>query len=305
MERIPYLSNFMSEKGCIIPENFQSSKILDIKNMKKMCKTFNKGVIEYKKSQSFCIEVPSPISMANYEFIENYIYCKIFKRIRNFNKNKPGFSDTVYGEILNKGVQRILEKFCLKNNDTLFDMGSGIGLLLLQASATTNVGKVVGIELVKEEYDFSVQLKDVFMHVMKFGNFKFQENIEFINGNFFENDNVTKICSEASAVFIHDISFQPDTLNRIRSDIFYNLRNQVKLITVQDHYGRFRLTPSKIYSIEAILTNRDKINIGRHLSYCSKEQFLHYYEINRTQLNQYKEKLRIVDERRRTRNKIK
>uniref|UniRef100_A0A0N5C654 Histone-lysine N-methyltransferase, H3 lysine-79 specific n=1 Tax=Strongyloides papillosus TaxID=174720 RepID=A0A0N5C654_STREA len=253
--------------------------------MQNLFKTFNKSVRKFRKSQSFYTVTPSSISMESYEFIENYIYAKIFKQRTDPNKKRQGFYDKVYGKILNRGGQEILKKFSLKTSDTLFDLGSGIGLIILQAATTTDVGKVVGIELVKEVYDISINLKNMFIHVMKFGNFKFQKNFEIINDDFLVNSNVVKICSKGSAIFINDKIFQPPTLNQIRDVLFYNLRNGVKKITVQNYKGRYSSRISRINNVVAILSKNKILDIGRTLSYGYNVGILHYYEIYHTKLN--------------------
>jgi riboflavin synthase len=58
-----------------------------------------------------------------------------------------GQGASAYGEILPGSAARLLGWLALTEDDVLYDLGSGVGKLVLQAACTTPVGRAVGVEL--------------------------------------------------------------------------------------------------------------------------------------------------------------
>jgi len=92
-------------------------------------------------------------------------------------QNFPGI---VYGEITNKGSDKLIEIFKsnLTKSDIFYDLGSGEGQLAIKIACKTNVKKVIGIELHKERFNIAVKR-------LKTSN---TNKVFFINKNFLDVD---------------------------------------------------------------------------------------------------------------------
>lgn len=63
---------------------------------------------------------------------------------RQFNGNLA----STYGELTPLGVQRLLKCLQFKENDVFYDLGSGVGKVVLQVAMAVSIQKCVGVELV-------------------------------------------------------------------------------------------------------------------------------------------------------------
>ena len=79
---------------------------------------------------------------------------------RQLNKYKP-FSREVYGETNASLVQHIIETQEVTETDTFFDLGSGIGQVVLQAAATTGC-RAFGVELMDVPAQYAAALQVAF-----------------------------------------------------------------------------------------------------------------------------------------------
>lgn len=90
------------------------------------------------------------------------------------------FPGSVYGEITNKGTDKLIDIFKsnLTESDIFYDLGSGKGKLAIDIASKTSVKKVFGIELHKERFNESINsLKDLNI-----------DNVSFINKDFLDVD---------------------------------------------------------------------------------------------------------------------
>jgi hypothetical protein len=62
-------------------------------------------------------------------------------------KVRHSSSSSLYGEITFTGLQKLIDYLKLGPRDVFFDLGSGVGKVILQIGMTTRVKKAVGIEL--------------------------------------------------------------------------------------------------------------------------------------------------------------
>lgn len=62
----------------------------------------------------------------------------------------------VYGELTWPGVERLAKALELGENDVFYDLGSGVGKVVIQVAMTVPVKKSIGIELTKTRYQGSV-----------------------------------------------------------------------------------------------------------------------------------------------------
>lgn len=118
-----------------------------------------------------------------------------------FKKN--GYAKT-YGELTLKGLKKLMRKIKTKNK-VFVDMGSGNGSVVINMVKTyPDIKKVIGIELNKERYDYSV--KRVKNELKK----SQQKKVELIYGDFFGDDIDYK---NVDFVYISNLCFS-DIINR-------------------------------------------------------------------------------------------
>ena len=66
-------------------------------------------------------------------------------------------SSPVYGEIMPAATAQLLEHLRLGSHDVLYDLGSGVGKLVLHAAMRCRLRQAVGIELVKPRHRMAEQ----------------------------------------------------------------------------------------------------------------------------------------------------
>tara|TARA_Y100000385_G_scaffold287717_1_gene352555 strand:+ start:1474 stop:2046 length:573 start_codon:yes stop_codon:yes gene_type:complete len=121
-----------------------------------------------------------------------------FKNKTHFNKKKVGKS--TYGEITQIGTNNIVEKFkdYFNTNTVFYDLGSGLGKMVIHIGVEYGVKKSIGIEYSKERYEGALFLKESFA--------KEHNNIEFHCGNYILHD-----LSDATVIYLDNTCF-PDEI---------------------------------------------------------------------------------------------
>lgn len=61
-------------------------------------------------------------------------------------------SSSLYGEITFGSLDKVIQYLKLNKDDVFFDLGSGVGKVVMQVAMTTPVKKVVGVELSNSRY---------------------------------------------------------------------------------------------------------------------------------------------------------
>ena len=136
------------------------------------------------------------------EKLLNELY-KTFPCVNKTNISKNIGSST-YGEITKSGTEKLLEVFHdYFNSNTIFcDIGSGSGKMVLHIGLVTNIKKSIGIELSKERYNQSVNLKEKYAPNAK--------HIEFHNNKFQSMD-----LKDVTVVYVDNTAFQPPVNNQL------------------------------------------------------------------------------------------
>ncbi|MEM9454246.1 MAG: hypothetical protein AAGF11_08715 [Myxococcota bacterium] len=69
-------------------------------------------------------------------------------------------SSATYGEIMPTATAQLLEHLNLRSDDSFYDLGSGIGKVVLQVAMTVPVARCVGIELMGRRYRIAQRMRD-------------------------------------------------------------------------------------------------------------------------------------------------
>ena len=154
------------------------------------------------------------------------------KHIKRVYKGMDGYEDdekheqyvTTYGEMTLKGIEQLVKLFektqpintYSNNQQTFYDLGSGIGKNVMMVASLVPGIKSKGIELVKERHNKAM----IAYHALKH---KSKTNIEFICGSFFDYN-----ISDAAWIFISNLCFTYE----INKKLTEQLENQVKQNTL-------------------------------------------------------------------------
>ena len=128
-------------------------------------------------------------------------YSSQFRNKTEFDENKVGKS--TYGEITQIGTDNIVKKFknYFNSNTVFYDLGSGLGKMVIHIGLEYNIKKSVGIEYSKERHKGAIHLKKKYA--------KDSNNIKLICGNFLKNN-----ISDATVIYIDNTSFQMRCLKK-------------------------------------------------------------------------------------------
>lgn len=113
-------------------------------------------------------------------------------------------SSPVYGEITQKGTDMLVEKFKdhFNDNTIFYDLGSGLGKMVIHIGLQYGVKKSIGIEYSKERNNGAQHLKNTYA--------KENDNIILIQGDILDND-----LSDATIVYVDNTVFPNDIMEKI------------------------------------------------------------------------------------------
>ena len=119
-----------------------------------------------------------------------------------FDLKKVG--EPLYGELTQKGTNMIIEYFKeYFNEDTVFyDLGSGLGKMVLHIGIQCKIKKSIGIEYSKERHQGAIDLQEKYA--------KGYNNISFLNKPLQEQD-----ISDATIVYMDDTAYPDEILNQV------------------------------------------------------------------------------------------
>ena len=144
------------------------------------------------------------------------------KEEEEFIKNTG--NDSTYGEITYEGVEKLIKKFNLKKEDCFYDLGCGIGKMVIQIYLTTPAKKSCGIELSSSRTNKAKQIK---RHLKQESKIDQERQLKFIEG-----DILNASLEDASAIFISSLCFSDDLMEKITNKLS-RLKNGLKIATSQ------------------------------------------------------------------------
>ena len=139
----------------------------------------------------------------------------------------------VYGEINHQSLTNLITYLKLTKNDVFYDLGSGVGKVVLHTALCAPVKKAVGIELSKTRHHDALQALANAKSLIN----KPIEKCSFINA-----DLMTVDLSNATVIYTCSTAF---SLGFMKSVVQYlsTLPQEFRLVTLQDlpHNGPFKL----------------------------------------------------------------
>lgn len=119
-----------------------------------------------------------------------------------------------YGEVLYPSIHKLLSELAFTQQDIFYDLGSGIGKVVLHVYLQTSVKEAYGIELLPGLHERATLAAQQVEH--DFQNYVPGKKLEFLLGDFLEID-----FQKATIVFINSICFGQDLLLKLGHIINY------------------------------------------------------------------------------------
>lgn len=160
---------------------------------------------QIKQTQSFADNLLSPQNVIKliYEEINEG---EIHRTEAEFIMDEGGAP--VYGEITFQGATQLLETLQLTEKDVFYDLGSGLGKLVIQCYLTTRVQQAFGVELSKTRYQ---RAQRALSRMKRADMLDPLRHIKFINNNIVQMD-----LNNATVVFTCSTCFSSELLNLLK-----------------------------------------------------------------------------------------
>lgn len=130
-----------------------------------------------------------------------------------------------YGEITFEGAKKLAQILDITENDVFYDLGCGVGKLVMQVYLTTPVKKSMGIELSKTRIDGA---KKALKELKERG--KIEKGRKLI---FKEGDIVKANIKDATAVFISSLCFSDELMQKL-TDKLAKLKKGLRVATSRE-----------------------------------------------------------------------
>lgn len=135
---------------------------------------------------------------------------------------KSGGNPT-YGEILPSSLAQLIQKLNLTKNDTLFDLGSGVGKVCIQV-ALTSLANAVGIELSSTRHKLAQKMKE---KLIETGILTDTNKLQFMEGNIAEID-----LSKGTVFFMCSTCFSDELMKELAHK-FEKISHPIKIATLR------------------------------------------------------------------------
>lgn len=133
-------------------------------------------------------------------------------------------STETYGEIMPTATQRLLEYLELRERDVFYDLGSGMGRLVLHAASFAPLRRVVGIELSQTRYETARAM----LREARKDDLILARQCSFRNEDF-----MRARLSDATVVYTCSTAFPPELMRRLARKLRGHPR-PLRFVTLQD-----------------------------------------------------------------------
>ncbi|MBF0206011.1 MAG: hypothetical protein HQK53_03900 [Oligoflexia bacterium] len=161
--------------------------------------------------------------------------------------------NVIYGEITYNGAITLFEKLNIKGNDVFYDIGSGVGKLVLQAYLTTPAKKSVGIELVGSR---AKKAETVYQQLMNQGILSKAGNKEL---KYVEADVITSDLSDATTIFWANLTWEEGVIDKVVQKLSSSVKHPLLIVSHKslDNYPNMKL--KEAFTVECTWTSRSNV----------------------------------------------
>ncbi|PIC21749.1 hypothetical protein B9Z55_026472 [Caenorhabditis nigoni] len=139
---------------------------------------------------------------------------------RVLKKHYKSFSNETYGATTTQQMKHLLDQLGVKEDDVIFDLGSGIGQLVTFTASYANVAKVYGIETCALPAAIAAKISENFQRLMNFFG-KVSSPFKLIKGDFLTAENSELIKKEATIIFMNNLRFDNDLMDDLKEILHF------------------------------------------------------------------------------------
>jgi len=130
----------------------------------------------------------------------------------------------IYGEITYASLTKLFNYLEISENDIVYDLGSGVGKVVIYTALCTKVGRAIGIELSESRHRDAVKALSEAQQI----NNKLLGRCEFIN-----DDLTTVDLSRASVIYTCSTAFSLGFMKKVTARLS-TLSHEFRLVTLQE-----------------------------------------------------------------------
>lgn len=131
---------------------------------------------------------------------------------------------STYGEITFQGVDTLLTKLKLTNNDVFYDLGCGVGKMVVQVYLGSPVKKSVGIELCHDRAQKALNIKE---QLIKDNKIEKDRTLAFYQESFLDSN-----LDDATIIYLASTCFPEDLMKKI-TDKIETLKPGLRIATLK------------------------------------------------------------------------
>lgn len=159
----------------------------------------------------------------------------------------------LYGEITPMGVQRLLTRLRLGERDTFYDLGSGVGKVVIQTAMTAPLRRCVGIELAQSRVRAA---RSILRRARKEGLIRARRCL-FRNQNFLEAN-----LADATCIYTCSTAFSLRFMRMLMRKL-EGVGQELSFVTLQELEPRRRFTRLDTLRLDTTWTRRTPVHIYR------------------------------------------
>lgn len=152
-----------------------------------------------------------------------YVWAYTIPRKEDLSIRKAS-SSSLYGEITFASLDKLIKYLKIGQKDVFFDLGSGIGKVVLQVAMTTKAKKVVGVELSKSRFKESIAA----LKAAAKEKWLDKHKCKILNKNILDAD-----LSKATVIYTCSTAF-PGTFMRKLAKKLAAIKKPIKIVTTQE-----------------------------------------------------------------------
>jgi hypothetical protein len=162
----------------------------------------------------------------------------------------------IYGEINQQALSYLLDYLQLAPKDVFYDLGSGVGKVVMQTALSTPVGRAAGVELSVARYE------EALVALERACNYEtnLSKRVQFYN-----EDLLTTNLHKATVIYTCSTAFSQSFMKKL-SEHLANFKHNFKLISLQDLPESPDFELLEILKLDMSWTRKAPVHIYRRLS---------------------------------------
>ncbi len=164
---------------------------------------------------------------------------------------KQSKGSPVYGEINPAALDQLLTYLNLNPNDIFYDLGSGVGKVIIQTLLSSSVGQAIGIELSKERFylaQTALERAENYLSGIS------------LRGSFKNQDLLTVDLSEASVIYTCSTAFSEAFMHKLTRRLAM-LSQPFRLVSLQELPNDPRFKPIKTLKLDMSWARKVAVHI--------------------------------------------